>query len=134
MLPSGLSFLQRIIINNYGQGCCAVVAAREPKKQGAAASAPVVALVATVGPDRGMPVKSSSREEALEATCMPGAGNLGRKRVEWRRNANLPVHRLPPPAAAALEPRRSVYKLEPNLLILASLGYQAMWLVMFARR
>ena len=32
--------------------------------------------------------KAQPAEELSTVTCMSGIGNLGRKRVEWRRNAN----------------------------------------------
>lgn len=33
-------------------------------------------------------------EESKLITCMSGIGNLGRKRVEWRRNANVEINHL----------------------------------------
>ena len=46
--------------------------------------------------DKGMLARiQSSTEESTEATCMSGTGNLGRKRVEWRRNANTTIGHFP---------------------------------------
>lgn len=45
---------------------------------------------------KGMLVKiQSTFLETKETICMSGTGNLGRKRVEWRRNANLKTKHFP---------------------------------------
>lgn len=36
----------------------------------------------------------STLVESKETTCMSGTGNLGRKRVEWRRNANIKIEHI----------------------------------------
>jgi hypothetical protein len=40
---------------------------------------------------------------STETTCMSGIGNLGRKRVEWRRNANVKINHFQFPRNISLQ-------------------------------